>query len=205
MIKQRRRGRSTVTWGCIVAMLLLLALPAPAGAAGPFVMLVEGDLLPQRVVFGDWQEIQVFYLSLNGVNNDDLSARPYLLVTLFWAPQWEGYVPEGKPVDALTAAMGDQHLRFYPAVGVAPAVTTPDPPTPPGYSQPAAARIVGDAGLRVLQARGVPIVITPGQPAQSRWRAWWLAALVGGALLVLVGVGLAGTWARRKRRPRAAL
>lgn len=184
-----------------LAVAVLVALwgvtwASTSHAAGPWLMLIEGDLLPERVIIGEWEDVQVFYLSVAGFTEEDLSGRPYLRVTVFSNPRWQGYVPEGKPLELVRSADGDEHLRFYPAFESRPAVTTQDPPIPPGYSRAPAARIVGDPGLEVLHRYGVPIAITPdAETGRFDGRIW----VVLGSVALLSIVLLASVTLQRHR------
>jgi len=51
-----------------------------------------------------------------------LAARPFYDLALFCGLKWVHYMDDGRSLTTLTADEANQHARFYPAVGAAPAV-----------------------------------------------------------------------------------
>jgi hypothetical protein len=109
-----------------IAILLFLTIIVitPAEAAAPRIMLWYGGLLPHPVILSNWTEDG--YFAITGeeptVTPEELEKRPYIQVALFWGPEWSQYIDAGKPLSALRPEDANQHGRFYPAFGNAPAV-----------------------------------------------------------------------------------
>ena len=96
------------------------------GAAGPRLILISGGGLERPIVLSDWQENMSFLQQLTtpqGPEPRQLAARPFLNVSLFWGPQWDEYLRDGRPLSELRPEQANQHGRFYPAVSGAAAAT----------------------------------------------------------------------------------
>ena len=136
-----------------MAIVVTLALAAPAVAAAPNYILVSGPGLRRPVLLDDWHENHRLLISLveaRKVTYAALRARPRLDLAMFWA--WKDKPRPTRPRDT------DDHGDFYPAFG----------------SRPAAfnlfdARLAPPQALRILARHGVPIRLrAPGKTHPKR-------------------------------------
>lgn len=162
-----KRQTSYLLICALIQVILLVAFDQlwyrNASAAGPWVLVADGDLIEEPVIIGEWQEIQLLFLSHPSVGPTHLTVtmahleqRPYFRLSIFAANKWQGWVVEGRPLEALMPEAADYRRRFYPASDDEPALLTDDPVLPPGYSQVPASQIVGEEGIEVLARYGIP-------------------------------------------------
>lgn len=130
-----------------------------------------------------------------------LAERPYLELAFFWGPEWGRYVDGGGPLDALRPEQGNQHGRFYLAIGAAAPVFTfdsiPGPGTVIRRVEPQAVEILArhgiPTGLEATSPATTPFSRVPASthiPPASSGAGWtWLAGGVG--LLLLIGTAIA--------------
>jgi hypothetical protein len=132
-----------------VSLIALLSV-APLEAAAPRLMIVYGVPLQKPVLLSDWGEIFKMFTSTPYETGLNLDGRPFFEVALFWGPEWNDYVNEGKPLDKLRPEDGNQKSRLYPAFGDKPAVIG---------AAPMVKRIPAES-LRFLERSGVPVRLT---------------------------------------------
>ena len=94
-------------------------------AAFPRLVMVSGGALTTPVVLTDWAETASMLQNLGSqkpVPVGQLEDRPFLQVSMFWAPQWKQFMEDGRPVASLRHEHGNEFGRLYPAIGSQPAV-----------------------------------------------------------------------------------
>ena len=130
--------------------------PIP-NAAAPWIIIVHGDLLPQRVVMSDWQENSRLMGAINVSTPADTTAvhqRPYVHLAMFWGPEWANYPRTTEALAQLRPEQANQHGRFYPARADSDALvligsTTSRADTTLGP--------IAEHGLALLERYGVPV------------------------------------------------
>lgn len=133
-----------------VVGLLFAPLADPVYAAAPGYILITGRDLARPILLDDLSENFDLYQSpLRGalpVARKTLLGRPSFDMALFWGA-WEQEARTGR----LRARDADQHGRFWPAVGAAPAVIQLPLSEFPGP------RLADPVALRILQRHEVPL------------------------------------------------
>ena len=120
---ERWRRRQCASLVGVVAVVL--ASVASLNAAAPRLILVGGPLLERPVLIQDWDDTMRI---MAGINDRAVAAsepptdRPYYELALFWGMEWVQDINDGRPLAALKPEQANQHARFYPAVGTAPAL-----------------------------------------------------------------------------------
>lgn len=166
-----------------LTVLIGLLLTTPASAAAPNLVMIYGPSLVRPIILTDWQENgQLIPTADQGVaiTPNELIARPYFNLALFWGPAWMEYMNAGKPLNVLQPDQANQHAKFYPAVGTADPIFVFDSIPGPGPL----IRRMNPSNLAVLTKYGVPISLTslPTTGRSSSIRPLWLIA--SGALIV---------------------
>src|SRR5689334_2520114 len=114
------RGRTSQLLVFVTALLFAETIFATtSSAAGPRLIMFYGGPLQKPVILADWQENLLFVAATHDeakVTSRALEGRPYIKVAMFWGPEWEHYVEEGRPLDKIRPDQANQHSRFYPAV-----------------------------------------------------------------------------------------
>ncbi|AHG88150.1 hypothetical protein J421_0613 [Gemmatirosa kalamazoonensis] len=136
----------------LAASLALAAIGATSSRrAAPWIVLVYGNLLPERRALVSWEENQKLLASLGpetvlppGTARG--GERRGLELALFWGWQWKATAGAPASVRALRPEQANQRGWYYPAKDQAPAVMT----LGSGF------RVVGDSGLAVLRRHGIP-------------------------------------------------
>jgi hypothetical protein len=121
----RARSRRTRGARAVGVVALALVQASTLNAAAPRLALVSGALLERPVLIQDWDDTMRIMAGINNrasAPSDALTGRPYYELALFWGMEWVQYVNDGRPVTALKPEQANQHARFYPAVGMAPAL-----------------------------------------------------------------------------------
>jgi len=107
------------------AVIIVLASVASLDAKGPRLVLISGPLLTRPILIEDWMDTSRLTAGINERADQEpkaLADRPVYELALFCGMKWVTYVDDGRPLTTLTADQANQHARFYPAVGAAPAV-----------------------------------------------------------------------------------
>ena len=121
--------------------------------AAPEIILVYGDLLPERREIANWYENHQLLLTSKPAAVGPLGLavprgrRPMLNLALFWGVQWRPVAQSPERLRALRPGQASQEGQFYPAVGDAPAV----------LAVGSIFGVVSDSGLAVLRRHGVPV------------------------------------------------
>jgi hypothetical protein len=87
--------------------------------------LISGPLVEQPVLIQEWDDTMRVMAGINDRAPAALTVpteRPYYDLALFWGMEWVQYVNDGRPLTALKPEQANQHARFYPAAGSAPAL-----------------------------------------------------------------------------------
>ncbi len=132
--------------------------PIP-NAAAPWIIIVHGDLLPQRVVMSDWHENNRLMGAIDASTQADTTAvhqRPYVHLAMFWGPEWANYPRTPEALARLRPEQANQHGRFYPAWADSDALVLI------GSTSGRAYRTLGpiaEHGLALLERYGVPVRI----------------------------------------------
>ena len=153
--------------GRIASVLGLSALPLATGstlipnAAAPWIIIVHGDLLPQRVVMHDWHEnlSLMAAMAMDGRIPADTMAvhrRPYVHLAMFWGHQWskENYPRTSEALARLRPDQAASHGRFYPARADSGAIVLFGSTTGRAHISLGP---VAEHGLALLEGYGVPI------------------------------------------------
>lgn len=192
--------RATVALGaCLLAVLALGG--RSADAAAPWYTLITGDALRKPVLVDSWAEN---YEIISGDTFEGplphAGERPHLDVALYWGAAWDPSAnkPLTPPRDP---ALGDQTGRFYPEYKGSQAALILNP-VPGAAPLP---RVVGERGLQVLAAHGIPVT---SEEYEAALRANATddgagAAVVASVAAVLLAVGGGGgllAWRLRRRR-----
>jgi hypothetical protein len=117
----------TMKLAVTVLIVLMLAVVSPLEAAAPRLLMVYGAHLQKPVLLSDWGEIFKMFTSTAAETNVNLADRPFYELALFWGPEWNVYVNDGKPLDKLRPEDANQKGRFYPAFRDKPAVISAGP------------------------------------------------------------------------------
>jgi len=135
----------------LVALLCVTRLEA----AAPRLLMVYGASLQKPVLLSDWGEIFKMFTSTPAETDVNLNDRPFFELALFWGPDWNAYVNDGKPLDMLLPEDANQKGRFYPAFGDNPAV----------ISAGATLKRIPPESVRFLERYGIParLLVTSGQ------------------------------------------
>jgi hypothetical protein len=172
----------------LFAILFLTIQATTVSAAAPHIMLLQGSLLDRPVVMADWQENHTIMRSLReeaAVKDEELAARPYLDVSLFWGPKWLDYKTQGGSVETLSHEQANQKARLYLARGDSPPLLV---------FQGKAPRSVGPEGVRVLIQHGIPVRFDNQELQDNSLRSMWFAIptsvlLVAALMLIRVRRG----------------
>jgi len=159
----------------------------PVEAAAPRLLIVYGPPLTRPVILDDWQENLTLMLAATdnaGISADALQGRPYVRLAFFWGPEWAQYVDAGKPLSALRPEQGNQHGRFYPAVGNEGPILTFDD----RLATPANVRRLDQTGVSVLAHHGIPTHYPAPRPPSTPPFALMLAAGLMVAVFIAVVV-----------------
>jgi hypothetical protein len=152
----------------VSAIVMVGSLAADVHAAAPRLILVTGPMLKRPVLLESWDENMRLMLAVANpasVAAEALPNRPFHKVALFWGPEWAEYITKGRSVKALRPEQGNQHARFYPAVGSSPPLFVfEDIPGPlgEGARKVGLVRSVEQRGLDVLAKRGIRVRIEEG-------------------------------------------
>lgn len=161
--------RVRINLSLLMGALLIFTFINPVYAAAPRLLMLYGKPLPKPIILDDWQENLKLMLAVteaSPISAEELKDRPYLKMAFFWGLEWDRYVKEGKPLDKLCPEDGNQHGRFYPAVGEAEAVFAFDNIPGPGPLR----RRVKAAGLKILERHGIKVRVE-ARPAEEAVRA----------------------------------
>ena len=94
-------------------------------AAAPRLILISGPLLERPVLIENWDDNMRIMAAINDrsvAESEAVTDRPFYELALFWGLEWVQYINDGRPLAALKPEQANQHARFYPAVGTAPAL-----------------------------------------------------------------------------------
>ena len=135
----------------MLAASLAITAAGVSARKAPWIVLVYGNLLPERRALVSWEENQKLIASLGPETvlppgSARGGERRGLELALFWRIGWRGSAASAASVRALQPEQADQRGWYYPAKDQAPAVIT----LGSGY------RVVGDSGLAVLRRHGIP-------------------------------------------------
>lgn len=168
----------------VLAMLLIVSLipfadASPALAARPCVVLFYGGALATPIAVNGCSASSWLLAGPPApITPAMLEGRPSFQLAFFWNAIWVDDGTAAASPDWLRPEQANQYGRFYPALGVAPAILAMDFIAGPGtlfwYLQP--------EGLRLLEAHGVP--------TRSPFPATALFYLVPIDLWPWVGLGL---------------
>jgi hypothetical protein len=128
-----------------------------ADTAAPWIIIVHGDLLPQRVVMADFHENSQLMgtIDLSSLTDSaEVQQRPYLSLAMFWGPNWARYPRTPEALARLRPDQGNQHGRFYPAHGGLDPLVMIGPTMGRAYTTLGP---ISDEGLAVLEGYEVPI------------------------------------------------
>jgi len=120
--------------------------------AAPEIILVSGELVPERRELTSWHENHQLLLTSRPAPAGPLGLslprepRPMLNLALFWGVQWRPVAQSPARLRTLRHEAG-QEGQFYPAVGDAPAL----------LAVGSIFGVVSDSGLAVLRRHGVPV------------------------------------------------
>jgi hypothetical protein len=92
-------------------------------------ILVSGFDLARPILIGEWDDTMRVMAGINRratAPSGELTGRPYYRLALFWGLDWVKYLESGRPLTSLKPEQANQHGRFYPAVGLAPALVVFD-------------------------------------------------------------------------------
>jgi hypothetical protein len=112
-----------------IVLLVTVVFVGSARAAAPRLIMVYGLCLSKPVILDDWAENgQILGVEESNIRPTDLSNRPYFHLALFWGPEWDQYMREGKPLQKLHTDQANQYGRLYPAVGSENPIIVIEPP-----------------------------------------------------------------------------
>lgn len=189
------QARRVVLWALVLSGAISLVAVAAGDAAAPQLVLVYGDLLPERVVLADWEENARFMDSIVSEveeSPDDLDDRHFLHLAFFWGEAWAEALAGGELPVNLAPEQANQHGKFYPATEDRVALVWLE--SVPG--SPAGLRRVAPDGIAILKDHGVPVQVEDSARAVISF----FCLIAGGGWLVLLG--LAVYWLRRPLRHR---
>lgn len=151
--------RSWLAWPLALGAIVLLGSgPGPkVSTAAPWIIIVHGDLLPQRAVIADWHENLQFLAAVDISTRADTAAvpdRPYVRLAMFWGPEWANYPRTPEALAQLRPEQANQHGRFYPAQGEQGPLVLIGPANGRAYTTLGG---IAASGLEVLARYGVPI------------------------------------------------
>ncbi len=130
--------------------------PIPNDAA-PWIMIVHGDLLPQRVVMSDWHEnnrLMAAIVASTPADTTWVHQRPYVHLAMFWGPEWAHYPRTPEALARLRPEQASQHGRFYPAWAASDAVVLIGSTSGRAYTTLGP---IAEHGLVLLEHYGVPV------------------------------------------------
>jgi hypothetical protein len=90
---------------------------APPAAAAPWIIIVHGPLLANRVVMADWADNQRLLLASTlrvTVADSLLARRPSLQLALFWGPGWRAAYESAEVRSRLRPEQATQRGRYLP-------------------------------------------------------------------------------------------
>jgi hypothetical protein len=144
----------------LAVVTVVLASALSVSAAGPRLILVTSPLLERPAVLKNWEEnVRLLGAVANPtiVEAGTLAGRPFYSLALFWGPEWAQYIDDGGSVTAVRPEQANQHARFYPAAGAAPALFVfEDQPGAAGHG----VRIVGL--VRAIDREGLDVLAKAG-------------------------------------------
>ena len=117
------RGMRCASSLCVVA--IVVASVVSLNAAAPRLILISGPLLERPILIEDWDDNARIMAGINErtvAQSEPLVDRPFFELALFWGLEWVQYANDGRPLAHLKPEQANQHARFYPAVGAAPAL-----------------------------------------------------------------------------------
>ena len=147
----------------LAIITVVLASALSLSAAGPRLILVTGALLEGPTVLENWDDnVRLMGAVANPttVEAGTLAGRPFYSLALFWGPEWAQYLNDGGSVAAVRPEQANQHARFYPAVGAAPALFVfEDQPGAAGHGvrMVGLVRAIDRGGLDVLAKAGLRV------------------------------------------------
>ena len=152
MIRASERRHGIWCLGLGIIVLLGLNSHPNDNAAGPWCIIVYGDLVPQRALMTDFTENQLFLGTIEtsgGASSASLSDRPYAYLALYWGLDSATYARKEEACAEKRPQATDAQGRFYPARGSERALVL----LSPYYGL---ARPVSAVGLEILAQHGVP-------------------------------------------------
>ncbi len=111
----------------VAVLLAALLCVTSLEAAAPRLLMVYGASFQKPVLLSEWGKIFKMFTSTPAETDVNLNDRPFFELALFWGPEWNAYVNDGKPLDKLRPEDANQKGRFYPAFGDNPAVISAGP------------------------------------------------------------------------------
>ncbi len=141
-----------------LSAITLATGPTPIpDAAAPWIIIVHGDLLPQRVVLPDWHENNRLMSAIDVSTPADTTAvhqRLYVHLAMFWGPEWANYPRTEEALARLRPEQANQHGRFYPARGDSDALVLIGLASGRAYTTLGP---IAEHGLALLERYGVPV------------------------------------------------
>ena len=151
-----RLWRISSVLGLSAITLTIGPTPIP-NAAAPWIIIVHGDLLPQRVVMSDWHENHRLMGAIDVSTPADTTAvdqRPYVHLAMFWGPEWANYPRTPVALARLRPEQANQYGRFYPAWMDSDAVVLIGSTSGRAYTTLGP---IAEHGLALLERYGVPV------------------------------------------------
>lgn len=148
-------------WGWMTAVLgfsVLLIAASPAASpekSAPWIIILHGKLLAERIEIADWDDNLQVLASTNAsrvVDPVDLPQRPFVDLALFWGSSWATYPRTPEALARLRPREANQHGRFYPAQNGSDPLLVVGPTSGRAYTTLGP---VSPDGLAVLERHGV--------------------------------------------------
>ncbi len=144
---------SRIAWALVPLLLLVQppVVPASDSVAAPRIIMIYGGTLAERIYLTDWRENATFLESLSlsdgsHARNEDSLTAPRFEMAYYWGnPAWDRIARDTAALRRLDPAEGDAARMV---LGKLPRITYP------GSNHP---RVIGDTGLRILRAHGLPM------------------------------------------------
>ena len=133
------------------------AVPPLSTGAEIAIIIVHGDILPQRVVMSDWHENNLLMGAIDVSTPADTTAvhqRPYVHLAMFWGPEWANYPRTPVALARLRPEQANQYGRFYPAWMDSDAVVLIGSTSGRAYTTLGP---IAEHGLALLERYGVPV------------------------------------------------
>ena len=141
-----------------LSAITLATGPTPIpNAAAPWIIIMHGDLLPQRVVMSDWHENSRLMGAINVSTPADTTAvhqRRYVHLAMFWGPEWANHPRTPEALAGLRPEQANQHGRFYPGWADSDAVVLIGSTSGRAYMTLGS---IAERGLALLERYGVPV------------------------------------------------